>query len=230
MQLKGELPRSKLRGIKPVEIKWYIMMTLISWLTLIGICTIGAMSPGPSLAVILQNRVQRSLSDALFASWAHAAGIFFWALAASTTLGTLLRHIPAVKTSLTLAGASFLVYLAIKSWGSHSSDYSAQNTNLPPAWLSGLGISLLNPKIFVFFTALFSQFVPEGATFTTLLGLATVAGLVDGTWYSFVALLVGHIGLEKKLSRHSMLLSRASAGFYLLIAGFSLGQITGLMV
>ena len=190
----------------------------------------GAMSPGPSLAVILQNRVQRRLSDALFASWAHAAGIFFWALAASTTLGTLLRHIPAVKTSLTLAGAFFLVYLAIKSWGSHGSDHSAQNTHLPPAWLSGLSISLLNPKILVFFTALFSQFVPEGARLTTLMGMATVAGLVDGIWYSLVSILVGHIGLEKRLNRHSVLLNRASAGFYLIIAGFSLGQITGLMV
>ena len=203
-------------------------MTLISWLTLVGICAIGAMSPGPSLAVILQNRVQRCLSDALIASWTHAAGIFFWALAASTTLGTLFQRIPAIKTSLTLAGASFLVYLAIKSWGSHSNDYSAQNTQLPPAWLSGVGISLLNPKIFVFFTALFSQFIPEGSGYITLFGLATVAGLVDGTWYSFVSLLVGHIGLEKGLSRHNVLLNRASAVFYLIIAGISLGQITGL--
>jgi len=204
-------------------------MELISWLTLVGICAIGAMSPGPSLAVILQNRVQRCLRDALIASWAHAAGIFFWALAASTTLGTLFQRVPAVKTSLTLAGACFLVYLAIKSWGSHRSDYSAQNTQLPPAWLSGLSISMLNPKIFVFFTALFTQFIPEGARFMTQLGLATVAGLVDGTWYSFVSLLVGHIGLEKELSRHSVLLNRAAAGFYLIIAGLTLGQMTGLM-
>jgi threonine/homoserine/homoserine lactone efflux protein len=205
-----------------------MIMTLISWLTLVGICAIGAMSPGPSLAVILQNRVQRSLSDALVASWAHAAGIFFWALAAGTTLGTLFQRIPTVKTSLTLAGAAFLIYLAIKSWGSHSSDYSAESTQLPGAWLSGLSISLLNPKIFIFFTALFSQFLPEGASNITLLGMATVAGIVDGTWYSFVSLLVGHIGLEKSLSRHRVILNRASAGFYLIIAGLSLGNVTGL--
>ena len=190
-------------------------MNLISWLTLIGVCIIGAMSPGPSLAVILQNRVQKSLSDALIASWAHAAGIFFWALAASTILGSLFQRIPTFKNYLTLAGAAFLIYLAIKSWGSHSSDNYAQNTQLPAAWLTGVSISLLNPKIFVFFTALFSQLIPEGASVTTLLGMATVAGLVDGTWYSFVSLLVGHIGLEKSLSRHRVLLNRASAGFYL---------------
>jgi len=125
-------------------------MTVIFCLSLGGICILGAMSPGPSLAVILQNRVQRGLGEALAASWSHAAGIFFWALAASTTLGTLFRRYAAVKTSLTVAGAAFLIYLAIRSWGSHNGDNSAQNAQLPAAWLSGLSISLLNPKIFIF--------------------------------------------------------------------------------
>jgi len=205
-------------------------VNLISWLTLIGVCVMGAMSPGPSLAVILQNRVQRNLSDALIASWAHAAGIFFWALAASTILGSLFQRIPVVKDYLTLAGAAFLIYLAIKSWGNQSTDDSAPNIQLPAAWLTGLSISFLNPKIFVFFTALFSQLIPEGASATTLLGMATVAGLVDGIWYSFVSLLVGHIGLEKSLSRHKLSLNRASAGLYLIIAGYSLGNLTGLLV
>jgi threonine/homoserine/homoserine lactone efflux protein len=173
--------------------------------------------------------VQRSLSDALIASWAHAAGIFFWALAASTVLGSLFQRIPTAKNYLTLAGAAFLIYLAFKSWRIHASDDSAQHPQLPAAWLTGLSISLLNPKIFVFFTALFSQLIPEGASVTTLLGMATVAGLVDGTWYSFVSLLVGHIGLEKSLSRHRVMLNRASAGFYLIIAGYSLGHVTGLL-
>jgi len=201
-------------------------MTLISWLTLAGIGALGAMSPGPSLAVILQNRIHRGLSDALVASWAHAAGIFFWALAACTTLGTIFYRIPSIKTSLTLAGAAFLTYLAYKSWRCHGTDYSAQNSRLPAAWLSGLSISILNPKIFVFFTALFSQFIPEEANIDTLLGMALLAGVVDGTWYSFVSFLVGPLGLEERLSRHSLLLNRTSATIYLIIAGITLVQVS----
>ncbi len=203
-------------------------MTVLSWLTLVGVCAAGAMSPGPSLAVILQNRVQRRLGDALAASWAHAAGIFFWALAASTTLGTVFHHVPALKTFLTLAGAAFLVYLAAASWRSRSSGSSAKTTELPAAWLSGLSISFLNPKIFIFFTAVFSQFVPEGARAVTLLGFATVAGLVDGAWYSFVSIFVGRIGLARSLNRHSLLLDRISGALYLLVAAYSLGQVAGL--
>lgn len=199
-------------------------------MTLIGVGLMGAMSPGPSLAVILQNRVQKGLGKALIASWAHAAGIFFWALAASTILGSLFHRIPLVKDYLTFTGAAFLIYLAIKSWGLHNTDDSTQNIQLPAAWLSGLSISFLNPKIFVFFTALFSQLIPEGASAATLLGVATVAGLIDGIWYSIVSLLVGHIGLVKSLSRHNILLNRASAGLYLIIAGYSLGNFTGLLI
>lgn len=205
-------------------------MSLISWLTLVGICAIGAMSPGPSLAVILQNRVQRSLRDALIASWAHATGIFFWALAASTTLGTLFQRIPTAKNYLTLAGAAFLIYLAIKSWGSNSNDGSTPKNKLPAAWVTGLSISILNPKIFVFFTALFSLFIPEKASYITFFGMATVAGLVDGTWYSIVSLFVGQTGLDKSLNRHSLLLNRLSACFYLVIACLSVGQIMDIMI
>lgn len=206
-----------------------MIMTLISWLALAGICALGAMSPGPSLAVILQNRLQRRLRDALVASWAHAAGIFFWALAASTVLGTLFEYIPSVETSLTAAGAVFLIYLAVKSWGSHGNGYREKNNRLPAAWLSGLSISLLNPKIFVFFTALFSQLIPEESGLITLAGFATVAGLVDGAWYSFVSFLVGYTGLDKSLNRYSLLLNRVTACFYLGIAAFTVGRITGSM-
>jgi hypothetical protein len=47
----------------------------------------------------------------------------------------------------------------------------------------------------------------------------------DGTWYSFVSLAVGSFGIAKSLARHSMLLNRVSAGFYLIIAGLSLSQM-----
>jgi len=156
--------------------------------------------------------------------------IFFWALTASTTLGTLFKNIPAMKTSLTLAGAAFLIYLAVKSWRSTGSTDSSCNTRLPAAWLSGLSIAFLNPKVFVFFTALFSQLIPAKAGTGTLIGMAVVAGLVDGTWYSFVSLLVGPMGLDKGLTRHGALLNRVAAALYLLVAGMSLGQAAGLFV
>ncbi len=204
-------------------------MSFFSWLSLVGICVIGAMSPGPSLAVVLQKRLQSSAGQGLVTSWSHATGIFFWALAASTTLGTLFQRFPAVKTILTVAGAAFLIYLAIQSWGSNDSDSGEPHRQLPAAWISGLSISLLNPKIFVFFTALFSQFIPAEAGVMTMIGMALVAFCVDGTWYSLVSLLVGRVGLDTKLNRYSLALNRVAAVFYFVVAGLTLSQITGLI-
>jgi hypothetical protein len=60
--------------------------------------------------------------------------------------------------------------------------------------------------------------------------MATIAGLVDGTWYSIVSLFVGQTGLDKSLNRHSLLLNRLSACFYLVIACLSVGQIMDIMI
>ena len=59
--------------------------------------------------------------------------------------------------------------------------------------------------------------------------MALVAGLVDGTWYSFVSLLVGHTGLANSLVRHSDLLHRTAAGLYLIVACVTLANVTGIL-
>ncbi len=38
-------------------------MTFISWLSVAGVCCLGAMSPGPSLAVVIQHTVRGGRSN-----------------------------------------------------------------------------------------------------------------------------------------------------------------------
>jgi threonine/homoserine/homoserine lactone efflux protein len=54
----------------------------------------------------------------------------------------------------------------------------------------GLIIALVNPKILLFFTALFSQFVRLDSNIWEKLWLAGIAGGVDMLWYMLVALII----------------------------------------
>ena len=56
--------------------------------------------------------------------------------------------------------------------------------------MQGLSISLLNPKIFIWFVAIYSQFmsVDNDMIFNTILILT--AGIIDSIWYVMLTLLV----------------------------------------
>ena len=57
-------------------------MILTEWSKLALICILGAMSPGPSLAVILRNSISGGRKQGIFAGIGHGLGITLYALIA----------------------------------------------------------------------------------------------------------------------------------------------------
>ncbi len=73
-------------------------MDLTTWLAVVTICTLGAMSPGPSLAVVLRHTIQHGRASGSVAALAHGLGIGLYALACISGLAFVLT------TSRGLAG------------------------------------------------------------------------------------------------------------------------------
>lgn len=71
--------------------------------------------------------------------------------------------------------------------------------------LSGFLIVFFNPKVVIFFVAIFSQFLNANQSFETQLIAAAMAGGVDAAWYALVAVFVSN-------PRFADTLTRASAG------------------
>ena len=69
-------------------------MDFTEWSKLALICILGAMSPGPSLAVILRNSISGSRKQGVFAGIGHGLGITFYALIAVLGLVTFIKNIP----------------------------------------------------------------------------------------------------------------------------------------
>ncbi|MBA4501262.1 LysE family translocator [Marinobacterium marinum] len=181
-------------------------MSLMLWGSLLLICVLGAMSPGPSLAVVLRQTVSNGRGHGILAGCAHALGVGLWAVMTVWGLGVLVNEYQALYQLLTWLGAGYLVWLGISALRMASvpdlQPTQGESETLWQAARSGMLISLLNPKLAVFFTALFSQFVTAGQAFGDQLILVLTATLVDGIWYTLVALLFSQPRLLAWLRRH----------------------------
>ncbi len=163
-------------------------MSLPAWLTIAGICCLGAMSPGPSLAVVLKHTLAGGRSKGMAAAIAHGLGIGLYAFICISGLAVVIFASEELFMVLQWGGAAYLFWLGIKGILSRNNP----NQNLPEmqthtSMRDGFMIVFLNPKIAVFFIALFSQVV---GTDTTLLGkfiYAATAMVIDGLWYVIVA-------------------------------------------
>ncbi|MBB5210200.1 LysE family translocator [Microbulbifer hydrolyticus] len=169
-------------------------MDWLAWLSLAGVCALGAMSPGPSLLVVVRNAANGFAHGAACAI-AHGLGIGCYALLTALGLGLILTGSPLLFGGLQWAGALFLVYLGWKSIRAPAPEPGQPPATEPAvpaqsvasAAAQGFGIALFNPKVALFFAALFSQFVGLGQATVTKLAMAGLAAGIDMLWYLLVS-------------------------------------------
>ncbi len=196
-------------------------MTLTIWLSLIAICCLGAMSPGPSLAVVLRHTLSNGSSHGINTAISHAAGVGLWALLTILGLALLVTQMPLLYQLITYSGAAYLAWMglkAIRSNGASPLTIKGDRTPLREAARDGLMISLLNPKLAVFFLALFSQFVSADLTVTEQTLMVATATLIDALWYSIVAVALTRSGMIEKLQSRSAALDKISGVIFLGLA------------
>ena len=197
-------------------------MTLTAWLSLLAICCLGAMSPGPSLAVVLKQTIGNSRSHGLAASWFHAAGVGLWAFATISGLAILVAESELAFRVITWLGAGYLAWIGVKAIRAGRASAleveAGEKTSLWSAGVEGAMISLLNPKLAIFFIALFSQFVSIDATVTDQIIMTATAALIDGIWYSIVTLALSHGPVLKALQDKSRLVNRLTGGILIALA------------
>ena len=72
----------------------------------------------------------------------------------------------------------------------------------------GFLIAVTNPKIALFFLALFSQFVRPNADWGEKIVMVITAGTIDTLWYAVVALALSHSAILSRLRRWAVALDR----------------------
>src|SRR5690625_4920154 len=86
----------------------------MTWFAVIGLCLMGAMSPGPSLALVLKHTLHAGRRQGMVAGFAHGLGVGMHALAAMLGIAAIITTSPTLFTLIQWAGAAFLAYLGLK--------------------------------------------------------------------------------------------------------------------
>ncbi len=197
-------------------------MTLTIWFSLLLISMLGAMSPGPSLATVAKHTLSGRRINGIAAAWAHSIGIGIYAFITVIGLAVVLQQSPVVFKVISYLGAAYLAYLgygALRSTGGIAAKLeSGEQVTLLESAKEGLLISLLNPKIALFFLALFSQFVAAGNTPMDKAIIVITPIIIDGLWYTLISCLLSAPKIVDKLRSKAQWIDRLSGVVLILLA------------
>ncbi|MEU5430810.1 LysE family translocator [Streptomyces olivoreticuli] len=171
------------------------MVSVHAFLGMAAVALGMVLTPGPNMMYLVSRSVTQGRRAGLISLLGVAVGFFVYLLAAIAGIATLFALVPAVYTTVKLAGVAYLAYLAwkaLKPGGVSPFDPKPLPPD-PPRKLFTMGLvtNLLNPKIAILYISVLPQFVdPDHGSVafqSLLLGLTqiviavTVNGLIAMT-------------------------------------------------
>ena len=183
------------------------------------VCAMGAMSPGPSLAVVLRNTISGGRTQGVMTGIGHGIGFGIYAMIAVTGLSAILIADETKFDLLQWAGVVVLLWLSYNMLTYQPSGNPEEHQSSGRrGFVEGFMISFLNPKILVFLVAVFSQFIDPQMTDTDRVVMAVIAGIIDTTWYVLVAAVLSGTTIIDKLRENSTVVDRMIGSVLLILA------------
>ena len=194
-------------------------MTFFLWSQFALVCLLGAMSPGPSLALIIRNSINFNRMSGIIASIAHGLGICVYAAVTIIVLEFILRNSETIFFVIQICGSLFLIILGLififkKNNENQNDTYQIHSSS----FAQGFIIAIINPKILIWFTAIYSQFIDINATFVNKTILVLTPSIIDAIWYSLVSILVTGYGLKEILNKKKFIIQQIIGVLLILIA------------
>ncbi len=119
-------------------------MSLLIFLKIFAVCLLGAMSPGPSMVVVINNAIFKNRLNGILTSIGHGIGIGIYALFAVLGIALIIKTNLYVFNVIKFLSIIFLVYLGVRLIISKDKlEFDAKDINSGfTSFLQGLSISL----------------------------------------------------------------------------------------
>ena len=203
-----------------------------AWAALAIVFALGAMSPGPSLAVVLRNTMTGGRSQGIYTGIGHGIGFGIYAFLAALGIATALSANEHVEQVLRWGGVVLLLWLGttfLRHAMAERGDEQDQAEQHAPSdrigFIQGGSIALLNPKIMAWMLALYSPFIEADFPMETLIGMGLLGMSIDGAWYVTVATVLTTGDRAERLKSNAHLIDGAMGVLmflfaYILVSGF----------
>ncbi|MFT2098114.1 LysE family translocator [Marinomonas sp. 2405UD66-6] len=154
-------------------------------------------SPGPATLAIAGTSMNFGRRHGVVMALGILTGSFIWSFSAAFGMAALMYANVWLFDIFRYLGAAYLLYLAYKSFKSALSpkEFELQKTailSLKSVYLRGLAIHLTNPKVILFFGALYSMGVPSTVGIDGLMSIILLVGLQSACLFIGYAMLFSY--------------------------------------
>ena len=197
-------------------------MTILLFAKITIVCLLGAMSPGPSMVVVINNAIYKNRINGILTAIGHGFGIGIYAFFAVLGIGLIIKTNLFLFNTIKILSIFFLFYLGFQAIVNNSKMNFEENVIKfgVKSFLEGFAISILNPKILIWFLAIYSQFMSASNDYILNISLILIASLVDALWYIILVKLVTAKGVLERLKSKLQLIQKLIGYLFITISIF----------
>lgn len=187
-----------------------------------------ALIPGPDIIFVITQSINTNWKKAIYVVLGLITGLSIYTILMSQGVGALINRLPWLLSILKYIGAAYLLYIGVS--GVIKARRNIQNKATEEVtdeksrdlYIRGVIMNLINPKVMIFFLALFTPFMsdnPDNAKNEMLILGAIMIGITFVV-FSVAAIIGSKIGgLLNSASQNKMTIPVISLIIYIMIAG-----------
>ena len=192
---------------------------LLEFVTIAGIHLLAVMSPGPDFAMIVKQSIVHSRRTALWTSVGLGLGIAVHVFYSLVGIGLIISQSIIIFNIIKWVGALYLIYIGIMSLRSKAKVISEnleqkhfESISTFEAIRTGFLTNAFNPKVTLFFLALFTQVINPSTPviIKSVYGLEMI--LATMTWFSFVSIVLTNSIIKNKFLKVSHIVEKFTGG------------------
>ena len=186
----------------------------LAWEAILAASTVfflGAISPGPSLLMVIRNTIVGGRRRGVMCAVGHGIGFGLYAGVAIFGLIVLLEQAPQVFLVLQLIGIALLFWYGWLMWHHAKDEIEESIEGEARGFLEGFSIAFFNPKIALFLVAVLAQVLDAGMSLATKLVIGFIGMAIDMIWYVLVAVFLTGTPILDWLRDNGAIVNRVTA-------------------